>query len=51
MLVSLLVMPLSPSILCSIPPSVDMLIPVLVLMLSSRSCSYWVIVKSIHELC
>lgn len=47
---SLLVMPLSPSIFCFVPSSIGIVIFVLVLLMSFGSCSYWVIVKPLYEL-
>ena len=48
--VSLLVMPLSSSFFYFVPPSISIMTSVLVLLVSSRSCSYWVTVKSLHKL-
>lgn len=47
---SLLVMPLSPSIFYFIPPSIDIMIFVLVVLVPSGSRSCWVIVRLLHKL-
>ena len=49
-IVSLLSVPLSPSIFYSIPSYVSVMIPILMLLASSRSCSYWIIVRPLYKL-
>ena len=49
MFMSLLVIPLSPSIFCYVPPSIDIISSMMVLLVASGSCFCWVF-KPLHNL-